>query len=120
MCPLWYDLLVSKSSKRRRRRRAVQDAQRIARVVTAPVAELPTELAVNLRTGEAARALLQQVASALNECEKAGVLVKLNHGAVITEWGYVLWLPQHPGVFTPGKSWQVRTRQLLPVKVPNE
>jgi hypothetical protein len=35
-------------------------------------------------------ALLSSVADALNRCERAGLDVKLRHGIVITEHGYVL------------------------------
>ena len=37
-----------------------------------------------------AAALLSRVASALSACEAAGITVKLKHGAVITDFGYVL------------------------------
>lgn len=35
-------------------------------------------------------ALLDSLASALNRCEKAGLTVKLGHGIVFTDQGYVL------------------------------
>lgn len=38
----------------------------------------------------AASHLLGEVAAALNACEAAGVRVKLRHGAVFTDYGYVL------------------------------
>lgn len=34
--------------------------------------------------------LLGEVAAALNACEAAGVRVKLRHGVVFTDYGYVL------------------------------
>lgn len=111
---------MSKSSKRQKRRKhrksrraELRAAKRLAKIVTSPIAELPVELAVKMKTGEIAAQRLDALAAALNDCERDGVLVRLAHGAVITEWGYVMWIPQHPTVFTPGKSWQVRTRQLL-------
>lgn len=41
------------------------------------------------RAAETAR-LLSNVAEALNECQKAGLKVKLKYGSVYTEGGYVL------------------------------
>jgi hypothetical protein len=38
----------------------------------------------------AASRLLGEVAAALNACEAAGVRVKMRHGAVFTNYGYVL------------------------------
>lgn len=48
-----------------------------------------------------AEALLGAVADALNACQSAGIDVKLKHGAVMTEAGYVL--PVRDG-------WVARTR----------
>jgi len=49
-----------------------------------------------------AERLLSAVAEALTACEAAGIAVKLKHGAVWTEHGYVF----HVG----GKKWEPRTR----------
>ena len=38
----------------------------------------------------AASALLAEVAAALTACEQAGIHVKMRHGAVLTDYGYVL------------------------------
>lgn len=53
-----------------------------------------------------AASLLAAVADALNACEHAGITVKLAHGAVITESGYVF------AVGPAGSPWAVRTRML--------
>lgn len=58
-----------------------------------------------LRTPDAA-SLLGAVATALNACESAGIGVKLAHGSVITEAGYVF--PVGPD----DAPWAVRTRML--------
>ena len=50
----------------------------------------------------AAERLLSLVAEALTACEAAGMAVKLKHGAVWTEQGYVF----HVGE----KKWEPRTR----------
>jgi hypothetical protein len=48
-----------------------------------------------------AEALLGAVADALNACQSAGMDVKLKHGAVMTQLGYVLPI---------GNGWAARTR----------
>lgn len=48
-----------------------------------------------------AERLLGAVAEALNACQSAGIDVKLKHGAVMTEAGYVLPI---------GDGWVARTR----------
>jgi hypothetical protein len=50
--------------------------------------------------------LLGAVCDALNACERAGITVKLAHGSVITEAGYVF--PVGPDT----APWAVRTRML--------
>lgn len=57
-------------------------------------------------------ALLGSVADALNACEKAGIVVKLKHGAVMTRNGYVL--PVGDG------KWGARTRAYSPFGVPGD
>jgi hypothetical protein len=52
--------------------------------------------------------LLGQVADALNACERAGLVVQLAHGTVVTGHGYVLPV----GDPRLGARWQART--LLP------
>jgi hypothetical protein len=56
-------------------------------------------------TADAGR-LLGAVAAALNALERAGVAVDLNHGAVLTTYGYVL----PAGDARLGSRWAVRTR----------
>jgi hypothetical protein len=56
--------------------------------------------------------LLAAVADALNAVENAGIGVRLAHGAVITEHGYVF--PVGPD----DAPWAVRTRTLTPFPVP--
>jgi hypothetical protein len=46
--------------------------------------------------------LLSSVAAALTACEKAGIAVRFRHGAVFTEFGYVLQVGE--------KTWAARTR----------
>ena len=58
--------------------------------------------------------LLAAVADALNAAENAGMSVKLAHGAVITEHGYVF--PVGPD----DAPWAVRTRALTPFPVTGE
>ena len=48
-----------------------------------------------------AEGLLGAVADALNACQAAGIDVKLKHGAVMTQLGYVLPI---------GNGWAARTR----------
>ncbi len=69
--------------------------------------------ALRPRDGDSAAFLLTAVAHALNECERAGVGVKLAHGAVITESGYVF------AVGPDGAPWAVRTRALTEFPVPS-
>ena len=57
--------------------------------------------------------LLAGVATALNACEEAGILVKLAHGSVITASGYVFPLGE-----LPGERYEARTRMLTQFPVP--
>lgn len=50
--------------------------------------------------------LLAAVADALNACERAGIAVQLEHGAVLTDHGYVLPLGD-PGI---GCLWAARMK----------
>lgn len=52
--------------------------------------------------------LLAAAAGALNALEAAGIPVKLAHGAVITDAGYVFSIGGTPG------PWKVRSRMLAP------
>ena len=62
-------------------------------------------------TGPAApAALLGQVADALNACERAGLVIRLAHGTVVTGHGYVLAV----GDPRLGARWQARTRMPHP------
>jgi hypothetical protein len=54
-----------------------------------------------------AQRLLSCLADALNACERAGITVKLAHGAVLTPVGYVL--PVYPDA---GERFAVRTMAL--------
>jgi hypothetical protein len=58
------------------------------------------------------RALLSCVAAALNACERARITVKLAHGAVLSNAGYVL--PVHPEA---GERYVVRTMALTEFSV---
>jgi hypothetical protein len=60
--------------------------------------------------GNAAPALLQTLADALNAVESSGIHVQLVNGAVITEYGYVFDFGC-AGV-DGEETWQVRTRML--------
>lgn len=53
-----------------------------------------------------APSLLAAIADALNAAERAGIAVDLNHGAVLTTYGYVLPV----GDARLGSRWAVRTR----------
>lgn len=53
-----------------------------------------------------AAVLLSAVAEALNACEHAGITVRLAHGAVIADAGYVF------AVGPDGAPWAVRSRTL--------
>ncbi len=57
--------------------------------------------------------LLGEIAVALNAAEIEGATVQLAHGAVITDYGYVLRLDD-----VPGQRWQARTRLLAEFAVP--
>ena len=57
--------------------------------------------------------LLSEIAHALNAAEVEGIPVELAHGAVITDWGYVLRLDD-----VKGQRWQARTRMLAEFPVP--
>jgi hypothetical protein len=50
--------------------------------------------------------LLDAVADVLNQCERARLVVRLAHGTVVTEYGYVL--PVGDGRL--GSRWQARNR----------
>ena len=52
--------------------------------------------------------LLAAVADALNACERAGIKVRLRHGAVITHWGVVV-PPERKG-----QAWEARAFSALP------
>ena len=58
-------------------------------------------------------ALLSEIADALNQAEAEGIPVELAHGAVITDWGYVLRLDT-----VKGQRWQARTKLLTEFKPP--
>jgi hypothetical protein len=64
------------------------------------------------RTDSRAAALLSAVADSLNACESAGISLKLAHGAVIAEEGYVF------AVGPDEAPWAVRTRTLTEFPVP--
>jgi hypothetical protein len=49
--------------------------------------------------------LLGVVADALNQCERAGLVIRLAHGTVVTGHGYVLAV----GDSRLGARWQART-----------
>lgn len=57
--------------------------------------------------------LLSEIATALNAAEVEGIPVELAHGAVITDWGYVLRLDA-----VKGQRWQARTRMLAEFPAP--
>jgi hypothetical protein len=57
--------------------------------------------------------LLSEIATALNQAEVEGMIIQLAHGAVITDWGYVLRLDT-----VKGQRWQARTRMLAEFPVP--
>ena len=58
--------------------------------------------------------LLSAVADALNALERAGIIADMQHGAVLTRYGYVL--PGGDGRL--GSRWQVRKR-LWPAEPPD-
>lgn len=58
---------------------------------------------------KAAPGALPALAAALNACADAGIAVKLRHGIVISEQGYVIDMPD-------GK-WEARTRRWAPYAV---
>jgi hypothetical protein len=53
--------------------------------------------------------LLSLVADALTQCERAGITVKFRHGALMSDFGYVLQ--------TGEKTWAARTRAYAPFPV---
>jgi hypothetical protein len=65
------------------------------------------ELDPGVITEAGVRGLLSAVADALNACERARITVKLAHGAVLSNAGYVL--PVYPGA---GERYVVRTMAL--------
>jgi hypothetical protein len=76
-----------------------------ARLASAPPAGGPPPDSALSRAPE----LLGAVAAALNACDAAGIPVRLAHGAVLTDAGYVLRIsPRHEPAFA-GDLWQVRT-----------
>jgi len=90
-------------------------AKQAARLASAPpVAAPPGKAAAGL-----APELLARVARALNDCELAGLMLQVAHGAVISDAGYVLRivLPHEPG--DGGETWQVRTRMLTEFPPPD-
>jgi hypothetical protein len=58
-------------------------------------------------------ALLSEIADALNQAEVEGITVELAHGAVCTDWGFVLRLDD-----VKGQRWQARTKLLTEFKPP--
>ena len=58
--------------------------------------------------------LLSEIATALNQAEAEGIPLELAHGAVITDWGYVLRLGT-----VLGQRWQARTRMLAEFPSPD-
>ena len=56
---------------------------------------------------DAVSRLLCSVADSLNALERAGIIVDLEHGAVMTRYGYIL--PAGDGRL--GSRWQVRKRR---------
>lgn len=89
---------MSHGQRKRRKRHGKRTAKAVQR--RHPVVSAPS-----------AASLLGAVADALNACESAGISVKLAHGAVITESGYVF------GVGPDDAPWAVRTRMLTPFPV---
>lgn len=94
----------------------MKPSKQAARLAAAPpvAGNVPEQAAVAL-----APDLLARVALALNDCERAGLMVQVAHGAVISDAGYVLRivLPHEPGF--GGECWQVRTRMLTEFPVPD-
>jgi hypothetical protein len=56
--------------------------------------------------------LLGRVAAALNDCDRAGIITRLAHGAVITDAGYVFRVAEPNELPVAGETWVVRTRKL--------
>jgi hypothetical protein len=72
---------------------------------------------LRMRSGKEARDLLSAVATALNACEKAGLLIQLAHGAAFSSEGYVL--PVGGGELSMiGERWVARTRAMTEFPVP--
>jgi len=90
--------------KRRKARRAAKLAERLMRrpKYTAP-----------RQPGLPPADLLSEIATALNAAEVEGIPVQLAHGAVITDWGFVLRLDE-----VKGQRWQARTKLLTEFKPP--
>jgi hypothetical protein len=53
--------------------------------------------------------LLSSVAAALTACEQAGIAVRFRHGALMSDFGYVLQAGE--------KTWVARTRAYAPFPV---
>lgn len=58
--------------------------------------------------------LLGEIATAFNQAEVEGIPVQLAHGAVITDWGFVLRLDD-----VKGQRWQARTKLLTEFTPPS-
>jgi hypothetical protein len=93
--------------KRGRKRRA--RAKLAARLALRPAYVPPRQ------PGLPPAALLSEIADALNQAEVEGIPVELAHGAVISDWGYVLRLDS-----VKGQRWQARTRMLAEFPAPAE
>lgn len=89
----------------RRKTRPRKPRSNAKRAVEAVTSSVPDEGRA-CGTEQQARRLLEGIADALNACERAGIKVKLAHGAVITAMGYVLPLADEPPRF------KARTRLL--------
>jgi len=74
--------------------------------------ELPRDVSLRMGSEAQAPALLAALAGALNACDKAGILAKLSHGAVITQFGYVLPFGDDDPALGLGSRWVARTRTL--------
>jgi hypothetical protein len=87
--------------KKRARRRQGRQGKRVAKAI-----KVTPELKASGEKPQAP-ALLQEAANALNNLERAGIQVKLAHGAVLTSYGYVL----HLGDDAAG--WEPRSLRLI-------
>jgi hypothetical protein len=71
---------------KKKKRRSKRTGKSIARALQAPKRD------VRYSEGSSVPALLQRAAGALNYIESASVRVRLAHGALITDYGYVFWV----------------------------